>query len=319
MPTESFSAADHRIVCMRKILGIHHVTAIAGDPQKNLDFYAGILNLRLVKLTVNYDDPGTYHLYYGDYSGSPGTILTFFPWRGVPEGRAGAGQVTTTSFSVGKGSLDGWRKRLASQGVEVSEPQRRFAEEFLTLRDFDGMELELVASHDGGPEIRGFHNATISVARLANSARLLTETMGFQQTAVSGTRHRFELANGGPHSIVDLVETPSSQRALQGAGSIHHIAWRVPDDAAQQEWRSELVSRGLGVSPVMDRKYFHSIYYREPSGILYEIATDSPGFALDEPLESLGSKLVLPPWLEPSRAELEASLPRLVLPELQHA
>lgn len=315
---------------MEQITGIHHVTAIAGEPQKNLDFYSGILGLRLVKLTVNYDDPGTYHLYYGDYSGNPGTLLTFFPWRGMPRGKAGAGQVTVTSFAVPGGSLNYWTRKLRENGVEPTSIVR-FDEEAITFQDYDGMAIELISSKQpdartgwvGGPipdeaAIRGFHSATLATSRLDASAKLLTATMGFRKTEQDGKRHRFETGAGGAHSIVDLVETAHADQGRQGAGSVHHIAWRVPTDEQQRTWREKLVSRGLGVSPVTDRKYFHSIYYREPNGILFEIATDLPGFTVDEPLESLGETLVLPPWLERDREELVGSLPQLHLPELPH-
>jgi glyoxalase family protein len=306
----------------KEISGIHHITAIAGDPQKNLDFYAGVLGLRLVKLTVNYDDPGTYHLYYGDYSGHPGTILTFFPWRGVPKGRVGAGQLTVTSFAVPQGSLAYWMDRLRAHDVAVGQPEERFGERVLLFRDPDEMALELVESANAGADptaIRGFHSATLAVSRLDSSAKLLTEGMGFRKIAQATNRHRFATGDGKAHQIVDLVETPRDQRGLQGAGSVHHIAWRVPTDGAQVEWRSDLLARGLEVTPVIDRTYFHSIYYREPSGILFEIATDPPGFTVDEPLESLGQTLVLPAWLEPSRGELSGILPKLELTEAQHA
>ena len=314
----------------KQITGIHHVTAIAGDPQKNIDFYAGVLGLRLVKLTVNYDDPGTYHLYYGDYSGHPGTILTFFPWPNVPRGTAGAGQMTVTSFSVPRGSFSYWLERLGAAGVDVRGPAFRFDEQVLWFRDPDGMAIELIEGEDtrpawdGGPipveaAIRGFHSATLAVARLDASTRLLTSVMGFRKTGNEANRHRFQTGSGQPHQIVDLIETPRQQRGLQGAGSVHHIAWRAPSDAEQLEWRANLVSAGHSVTPVTDRTYFHSIYYREPSGILFEIATDPPGFTVDESLPELGHKLVLPAWLEPSREELSAILPKLERFEVQHA
>ena len=315
----------------KQIQGIHHVTAIAGDPQRNLDFYAGVLGLRLVKLTINYDDPGTYHLYYGDYSGQPGTLITFFPWLGVPRGRAGSGQVVTTSFSIPEGSLDYWKTRFSERGVSYLEDTSKFGDHTLAVQDYDGMNIEVTSSATdprpgwpGGPvpnehAIRGFHAATFAVGRLDRSVDLLGGTMGFSKVDSQGDRYRFQAPGNGPGSIIDLVETPPNQRALQGAGSVHHIAWRTADDAEQVQWQSELLNLGYQVSPVMDRTYFHSIYYREPSGILYEIATDRPGFAVDEPLESLGSKLVLPAWLEPERAEVERVLPKLTLPEVQHA
>jgi glyoxalase family protein len=314
----------------KHITGIHHVTAMAGDPQTNIDFYAGVLGLRLVKLTVNYDDPGTYHLYYGDYSGQPGTILTFFPWKDIPKGRAGAGQVTITSFSVPAGSYSYWTDRLAGRGIDYEGPEARFGERALSFRDPDGMAVELIEAEDArtgwksGPvpkaaAIRGFHSATLAVARLDATARLLTDVMGFEEIGPEGNRRRFQAGDGRPHQIVDLIETPRERRGFQGAGSVHHIAWRVPSDQEQAEWRTDLVSKGYQVSPVTDRKYFHSIYYREPSGILFEIATDPPGFTVDEPLDTLGQTLVLPAWLEPSRKELALILPKLDRLEVQHA
>ena len=306
---------------MQPIPGIHHITAIAGDPQRNIDFYTGTLGLRLVKLTVNYDDPGTYHLYYGDGIGRPGTILTFFPWRGVPQGRSGAGEATTVAFSIPGNSLDYWKERL-----NAGEPLSRFNERYLRVADPDGMQVELVAaaapatrpgwSEGAIPQehaIRGIFGTALSVARLDGTKRLLAETMGFRETGRDGDRLRFEAGDGGPGGIVDLME--SRQRGQQGAGSIHHIAWRTPDDHDQTAWRNHLVKAGMQVTPIIDRTYFHSIYYREPSGVLFEIATDPPGFAVDEPLESLGSKLVLPAWLEGQREELLRSLPALTVSE----
>jgi glyoxalase family protein len=310
---------------MQPIPGIHHVTAIAGDPQRNIDFYTGSLGLRLVKLTVNYDDPGTYHLYYGDGMGRPGTILTFFPWRGVPQGRTGAGQATAMAFSVPANSLDYWKDRL-----NAGDPLSRFNERYLRFPDPDGMQIELVAadtpdSRPGWREgavpreyaIRGIFGTALSVARMDSTMRVLKQTMGFRESGRDGERLRFETGDGAPGSIVDLIET--RQPGLQGAGSIHHIAWRTPDDDEQVAWRSHLLKEGLQVTPVIDRTYFHSIYYREPSGVLFEIATDPPGFTVHEPLESLGTKLILPAWLEPQRTELLRTLPELKFSEAQHA
>ncbi len=314
----------------KQILGIHHVTAIAGSPQGNIDFYAGVLGLRLVKLTVNFDDPNTYHLYYGDYSGRPGTILTFFPWRDIPRGIPGGGQMTGTSLSVPLNSLEYWKDRLASHGVRVEQH-----DDTLAFRDSDGMQLELAAVADarpgwpGGPvpdeaAIRGLHGATLAVDRADGTARLLTETMGFEESEGYAESHagrrRFTISDGQVEAFVDLV--PPKTRGRQGAGSVHHIAWRTATDEQQLAWRAELTGHRFGVSPVMDRTYFHSIYYREPNGILFEIATDSPGFTVDEPVENLGSKLILPPWIEPHRADLVRALPPLELPhsmEAQHA
>ena len=308
------------------ILGIHHITAIAGDPQANLDFYAGVLGLRLVKLTVNYDDPGTYHLYYGDGVGHPGTILTFFPWPNAPQGRRGTGQVTETAFAVPENSIDFWTARLAAHHIEVRGPFERFGDPVISFSDPDGMGLELVATRaalDGrawqaGPvplefAIRGFHSATLSEPDHRETAALLTDSMGFRLVAEQDNRFRYAIDAGGPAGLVDVLHLPDERPGRVLVGSVHHIAWRTPDDQQQRDWLEELTRLQYGVSPVMDRKYFHSIYYREPGNILFEIATDPPGFSVDEAPEELGSHLVLPPWLEPRRARLEAVLPSLRL------
>lgn len=310
----------------RQILGIHHVTAIAGDPQRNLGFYSGTLGLRLIKLTVNFDDPGTYHLYYGDGVGTPGTIITFFPWPHAPKGRRGTGQVTVTAFAVPVDSLDYWADRLKQQGVAFRRASPHFGEQLLSFSDPDGMNLELVASagiatdraYGGGPvplrhAIRGFHSATLTEEGYEKTASLLSETMGFRLLGQEGNRFRYTIGSGAPGEIVDVLCAPEERRGSVLVGTVHHIAWRTPDDAHQGEWLAELIRQGHNVSPVMDRKYFHSIYYREPGGILFEIATDPPGFAVDESVEHLGTHLVLPDWLEKRRAELTAILPPLDL------
>ncbi len=316
----------------KQLLGIHHVTAIAGSPQRNYDFYAGVLGLRLIKLTVNYDDPNTYHIYYGDYSGQPGTILTFFPWQGMPSGVPGSGQMTVTGLSVPASSLDFWTKRLNAHDIPFTGPITRFNDQVLSFRDFDGMQVELVAAADGDPRpgwpdgpipaqaaIRGLHGATFAVARPEQTIHLLTGTMGFRAAGEEGERQRYEVGDGSVRWFVDVIAVPAAQRGRQGAGSVHHIAWRTATDEQQLAWRAELVQQGYGVSPVMDRKYFHSIYYRERNGILFEIATDPPGMTVDERLENLGHALVLPPWLEPHRKELVENLPKLNILEAQHA
>ena len=309
------------------ITGIHHVTAIAGEPQRNLDFYTQVLGLRLVKLTVNFDDPGTYHFYFGDAKGTPGSILTFFPWAGVPRGRVGTGQVAATSFAVPAGSLDYWRERLASH--EAHEEAPRFGESVLRFEDPDGLPLEIVAtgsaasttawrggSVDAAHAIAGFHSATLLEEGYEKTAALLEKVMGLTHVATAGNRYRYRMGAGGAASIVDVVCAPDSKPGRLGAGTVHHIAWRTPDDAQQLAWRKRLVGDGYNVSPVMDRTYFHSIYYREPGGILFEIATDPPGFALDEPAEHLGEGLMLPPQVEPYRKSLEHALPPLTLPHV---
>jgi catechol 2,3-dioxygenase-like lactoylglutathione lyase family enzyme len=309
------------------ILGIHHVTAITSDPQRNVDFYTGVLGLRLVKLTVNFDDPRSYHLYYGDVMGHPGTIMTFFAWLGVPKGRHGTGQVTVTSFSVPQASLDYWIERLSQRGISYKGPTSRFDETILSLQDPDGLALELVAHPQAhhrpawkeGPvpaeyTIRGIHTVTLLEEGYERTARLLTETLGFRSRSSENNVIRYEVGEGGPGAYVDVRCAPGLRRGLVAAGTVHHVAWRTPNDEQQQAWRGTLAGLDLNITPVMDRKYFHSIYFREPGGILFEIATDLPGFTVDEPVERLGTHLELPPWLEQYRSELEQVLPALSLP-----
>jgi len=311
----------------REIAGIHHVTAIAGDPQRNIDFYAGILGLRLVKLTVNYDDPGTYHLYYGDKIGHPGSIMTFFPWPGGEKGRHGTGQLTTTSFSVPENSLEYWMLRFNEHKVAFDGPITRFDQKVISFHDYDGLKLELV--EDGtdrrkpweeGPVpsekmIRGFHGVTLSEEGYERTAWLLKDILGFKPTKEENNRFRYE-ARSEPGSIVDVLCTPDSPHGYVNVGTVHHVAWRTHDDQQQREWRREIADVGLDVTPVIDRKYFHSIYFREPGGVLFEIATDPPGFTVDQTLTELGTRLVLPTWLEPLRKELEQALPPVHLPNL---
>jgi glyoxalase family protein len=307
-----------------QILGLHHITAIASDPRRNLAFYTGVLGLRLVKRTVNFDDPRTYHFYYGDRVGTPGSILTFFPWTGLQRGRAGTGQAGAIAFSVGPDALTFWEDRLHAHGVATSARASRFGESVLMFADPDGLGLELVATRepDGRPPwahpdiplehaIRGFHSVTLAVRDATPTAHLLTATMGYRKIRRDGHRVRYTVANGGPGTLVDLVADPSLPRGRHGTGTVHHVAFRTPDGDAQRVARLELLVLGYEVSPLLDRNYFQSIYYREPDGILLEIATDSPGFAVDEPVASLGTALKLPALYEPHRAEIEAALPKL--------
>jgi glyoxalase family protein len=315
----------------KEIPGIHHITAIAGDPQPNLDFYAGLLGLRLVKLTINYDDPGTYHLYYGDGVGHPGTILTFFPWPKAPRGRHGTGQVTATAFAVPHDAIEYWTKRLGEHGIAHKGPAGRFGEQVISFSDPDGLGIELIAAravsteraYAAGPvpleyAIHGFHSATLTEEGHQRTAALLTETMQFKLVQQEGNRYRYAAGGGGAGAVADLVCAPEERPGRVAVGTVHHIAWRTPDDRQQLEWQQELARAGYNVTPIIDRKYFHSIYFREPGNVLFEIATDPPGFAVDEAPEELGSKLQLPPWLEPSRAELQAALPPLRLPAAAH-
>jgi glyoxalase family protein len=307
--------------------GLHHVTAIAGDPQRNVDFYLKALGLRLVKTTVNFDDPGTYHLYYGDSAGRPGSLLTFFPWCEAPLGQHGTGQATTTAFSVPESAIGWWKSHLADVGVEVSEVTNRDAEDVLTFHDPDGLEIALVAHAQDDPRepwdhgfvppehaIRGLHSVTLSVDQAEATAGMLVDDMGLRFQSEEQNRLRFAAGDGGAGALVDVLVTPDAPPGTVAVGTVHHVAWRAPDEDTQAAWRSELVDRGVNVTSILDRQYFRSIYFREPGGTLLEVATDEPGFAIDEPLLELGRALKLPPWLEPKREEIEGILPRLTLP-----
>jgi glyoxalase family protein len=305
--------------------GLHHVTAIATDPQSNVDFYTKALGLRLVKQTVNFDAPDTYHLYYGDEKGSPSTLLTFFPWPDVPRGRQGAGMTTTTAFSVPGSSLGWWHERFKTLGMDTDAPATRDEEEVLTFRDPDGMVIDLVASEgdhrsgwDGVADIpaehavRGLHAITLSERQLDPSATMLTDLLGMKLTSEEGDRSRFGMASGSSGALVDVF-AGVRDRGWQAGGTVHHVAFRAPDLATQTLWRQELVAHGVQVTQIIDRQYFKSIYFREPGGVLFEIATDAPGFAVDEPLLELGRSLKLPPWLEPDREQIARALPPLQL------
>jgi glyoxalase family protein len=307
-----------------QVQGIHHVTAIVGDPQANVDFYTGVLGMRLVKVTVNYDDPHTYHLYYGDAVGHPGTILTFFPWPGAPRGRTGTGQVTVTAFAIPEGSLGFWTDRLKAHQLEYAGPNRRFDEEVIALQDPDGLNLELVTS-GGAPDttarpddtipgkyaIQRFQGVTVTVEGYERTAGLLTATLGMREGGTLGNRFRYAVGGAGTQAFVDLLCLPSGPRGRVAVGTVHHIAWRTPDADAQRAWRATIAGLGYNVTPVIDRTYFHSIYFREPGGVLFEIATDPPGFGVDEPPGELGRSLALPGWLESTRGEIAKGLPAL--------
>jgi glyoxalase family protein len=306
--------------------GIHHVTAIAGDPQRNVDFYGGLLGMRMVKKTINFDDPGTYHLYYGDGAGTPGSIMTFFPWASAPRGRIGAGQLTVTSFSVPASSLGYWTERLVEGGVRFEKPEDRFGDTVLRFPDPDGLRLELFAAAEDTREgwadgpvpadnaVRGFHHVTLAVADPSPTADLMTTTLGFRQTGEAEGRTRYEAGEGGPGNTVDVADGTGFPRGTRGVGTVHHVAFRVPDEETQLELREQVAALGYDVTPVRDRNYFRSIYFREPGGVLFEIATDPPGFAVDEEPEHLGESLRLPSWLEPQRDQLEDLLPPLRIP-----
>ena len=303
--------------------GIHHVTAIASDPQANVDFYTKVLGLRLVKQTVNFDAPHVWHLYYGDEKGSPSSILTFFPWPGVMQGKEGAGLTTATAFSVPCESIGFWHERVKTLGLTAEAPAVRGDSEVLTLFDNDGMRLELVASPgdsrsgwDGVSDIpqehalRGLHEVTLSERNLDPTASMLTNFLGMGLSSETAGAASFSMGEGGAGASVQVIGG-IQDRGLQAGGTVHHVAFRAPNLQTMESWRQELVSRGVNVTEVMDRQYFKSIYFREPGGVLFEIATDEPGFDIDEPLLELGRKLKLPPWLEPSREQIQHSLPRI--------
>jgi glyoxalase family protein len=313
---------------MDKISGLHHVTAIATDPQQNLDFYAGLLGLRFVKRTVNFDDPGSYHFYFGDARGTPGTILTFFPWPGARRGSRGTGQIEATAFTIAPSSINYWLERLRKQKVPAEKTSARFGEEAIRFVDPDGLLLELIASSPVAsvelwpdspvpPEhsLRGFHSVSAALEGYERTASLLTDSFGYRLIDQSGHRFRFAAQNDAAKGrIIDLLCLPDGHAGRVAAGSVHHIAFRARDQNEQLEWREHLVGLGYNVTPVIDRTYFHSIYFREPGGVLFEIATDPPGFTLDEKMEELGHSLRLPPWMESARSQIERILPPIKLP-----
>jgi glyoxalase family protein len=298
--------------------GIHHITAIAGEPQTNLDFYTETLDLRLVKRTVNFDDPGSYHFYFGDNVGNPGTIITFFPWPGARRGTRGSGQVTTVRFAIPLNSIARWKERLRANRVVAEEISNRFGNKALRFLDPDGLMLELMESpvipSEGGMghSIRGFAAPTLEVRHLERTEKLLVEILGFEFVGEESNRRRLRSSGSNAAAEVDLVSSDAGF-GLVAVGSVHHIAFRVANDEEQLRVREELLERGLNVTPVIDRQYFHSIYFREPNGILFEVATDGPGFLIDESADELGGSLKLPPMYESARSEIERVLPAIQL------
>ena len=309
------------------INGIHHITAIASSASENLDFYREVLDLRLVKKTVNFDDPYTYHLYYGDSAGTPGTIITFFPWESLPRGKAGAGMVTSIAFSIPIGSVDYWRKRLNAHGIETMEGQR-FGDRLIQFDDPHGLSLELIEtptvhsnlknlnqrrnSKSAARRIVGFHSATALLRSLEETQSLLVNLMGMKLLNKEGNRYRFKMTRDDSlGNFYDVVFDPKAQNGRQGGGTVHHIAFRTSSDDEQKYWQKSLKDDGFSVTPIRDRKYFKSIYFNEPGGVLFEIATDPPGFAVDEPHDDLGNELQLPDQYEPMRGEIESRLPKL--------
>lgn len=306
------------------ITGLHHITAIAGQAQRNFDFYTKTLGVRLVKKTVNFDDPGTYHFYYGDETGSPGSILTFFPWEGIQKGKTGTGMATEIGYSVPAGSLDFWLNRFSELKVKHEPLAESFGEQFLRFEDPDGLLLKLVVAGAADARkpwttnevteqaaTRGFHSVVLTVRGVAPTARVLTDIFGYQQLKQEGPVHRFVTGNSATANIVDIVEDPNGRPGINAGGTNHHVAFRVKDDNVLMEFREKVRRAGLNITEKIDRNYFYSLYFREPNGILFEIASDNPGFAVDEPVSELGTNLKLPAQYEPSRKEIERTLPAL--------
>jgi len=308
----------------QQILGLHHITAIAGNAKRNLDFYTKVLGLRLVKKTVNFDDPNTYHFYYGNKEGTPGTILTFFPWEGVVSGRRGTHQATEIGYSVPEGSLDFWLDRFQKHNIIYNKVSEKFGEQYLTFIDPDGLKLELIVpkttdnreawttneiSAENG--LKGFHNVTITTTDMKPTASILTDVFGYQLKDQHVNRYRFGTDAIETAALVDLVEAPGEKIGHVAGGSVHHVAFRVKNDQILMEYREKIAALGLNITEKIDRNYFYSLYFREPGGVLFEIATDNPGFAVDEPVHELGTHLKLPEQYEAYRNQIEQSLPKL--------
>ena len=309
--------------------GIHHVTAIAGSAQENLDFYVGILGMRLVKKSVNQDVPDTYHLFYADRAGSPGTDLTFFPWPNMPPTRLGIGFTVEVPFAIPMGSLAYWQERLTAAGVPYGQPELRFEDITLPFTDPHGLRLALVESSDerlfvpwekspvpAEHQVRGMHSVRLWERNLKPTETLLTQVMGFELLEVEDGWQRYGTEGGMSGQLIEVKETPNERRGEWGTGGVHHVAWRVKDSDEEMEVRERVLRAGLNPTPQIDRFWFKSVYFKEPGGALFELATDGPGFDLDEDPEHLGEQLVLAPWLEPHRKEIEAAVPPLTMPRL---
>ncbi|MBT1703949.1 ring-cleaving dioxygenase [Chryseosolibacter indicus] len=307
-----------------KILGIHHITAIAGNAKRNHDFYTKVLGLRLVKKTVNFDDPGTYHFYFGDEVGTPGTILTFFPWEGITKGRTGTGMATEIGYSVPDKSLDFWIEHFKKHNVSVLQQGKRFGEDYISITDPDGLHLNLIIPSktdtrkpwetnevNGAVATRGFHSIALTLKDIKRTAEILTDIFDYKLVAEEGNRFRFQTEAIANASIVDLIHAPHELPAVNAGGTIHHIAFRVKDENTLMAFREKIVGKGLGITPKIDRNYFFSLYFREPGGVLFELATDNPGFDIDERVSELGTNLKLPAQYEQHRAEIEKVLPVL--------
>jgi glyoxalase family protein len=306
------------------ILGLHHITAIAGNAKRNYEFYTKVLGLRMVKKTVNFDDPGTYHFYYGDELDTPGTILTFFPWERVRQGRTGAGMATDIGYSVPKGSIEFWSSRFKQFKIKHDEVKERFGEQYLSFKDPDGLNIDLIVPNTedyrkpwetdevkAGVATKGFHNVTLTLKDSKATAEVLTDVLGYKLLKQEGSYYRFITDAIKNAAMVDILEMPEGVAGLNAAGTNHHVAFRVKDDNILMEYREKVLSKGLSITPKIDRDYFFSLYFREPGGVLFELATDNPGFTKDEPLHELGTHLKLPKQYEPERARIEKGLPQI--------
>ena len=307
-----------------RILGLHHITAIADNAKRNHEFYTKVLGLRMVKKTVNFDDPGTYHFYFGDEAGTPGTILTFFPWEGIGQGRTGTGMATSIGYSVPKDSLEFWADRFKQFNVKQDSIREKLGEQYLSFKDPDGLNIDLIVSNDedkrkpwetddvkANVATKGFHNITLTLKKIEATAEILTDILGYKLLEQDGNRYRFITDAIDTANIVDLLELPDGKPGHNAAGTNHHVAFRVKDDTILMEYREKVLSKGLSITPKIDRDYFFSLYFREPGGVLFELATDNPGFTKDEPLNELGTHLKLPGQYEPAREKIETVLPEL--------
>jgi glyoxalase family protein len=306
------------------IQGIHHITAIAGNAQRNYDFYTKVLGLRMVKKTVNFDDPGTYHFYFGNENGTPGTILTFFPWQGIQQGRPGTGMATEIGYSVPEGSLEFWKDRFTQFNVQHGTTAERLGELYLPFQDPDGLQLNLIvpkkndnrqawetAEVKAQNATKGFHSITLTLKSIKGTADILTEVFGYTLLEQEGSRYRYITTNIENAAIVDLIEAPEEERGIVAGGTNHHVAFRVANEDVLMTYREKILQKGINITPKINRDYFFSLYFREPGGVLFELATDNPGFTVDEPLDQLGTSLKLPVQYQPMRAEIEKALPEL--------
>lgn len=308
----------------KRILGLHHITAIAGDAQRNYDFYTKVMGLRMVKKTVNFDDPQTYHFYFGDEMGTPGSILTFFPWPRVKQGKTGTGMVTEIGYSVPVSSLGFWKERFESLGITHGEPTERFGAKILPFRDPDGLDLVLIETETTGQmkpwetkavttevATRGFHSVTLTLSDFRATAAILTEVFDYELLEQEGSRYRYRTKAVENASIVDILELPNVGPGINAGGTNHHVAFRVENEEVLMDFREKFIQRGLKITEKINRDYFYSLYFREPGGVLFELATDNPGFSVDEPVDALGTKLKLPKQYEGIREKIEKGLPDL--------